>query len=85
MDGSKIIIDNNETRSVVFFDKNKKMYCYNVHLVNKCNNKQFLKRYEHYKKIFYEKMEERFTRKQKIRELDIHDKFETKLELNKTL
>mgnify|MGYP007059736464 CR=1 FL=1 len=33
--------------------------------MNKSTNKQFLKRYEYYKKIFYEKMEERLAKKQR--------------------
>jgi hypothetical protein len=65
------------------------MYCYDVHLVNKCNNKQFLKRYEHYKKVFYEKMEERFMRQQKIKEVEekilLSEKLEINHDLNKTL
>jgi hypothetical protein len=89
LDGSKIIIDNYETQNVIYFDKNQKMHCYDVHLVNKCNNKQFLKRYEHYKKIFYEKMEERFMRHQKLKEVDerisLNEKLEVNHDLNKTL
>jgi hypothetical protein len=44
LDGSKIIIDNYETQNVIYFDKNQKMHCYDVHLVNKCNNKQFFEK-----------------------------------------
>lgn len=62
------MIDNLEHKIVTFFDKNNKISHYNIHLVNKCNNKRFLKRYEHYKKVFYEKMEERFAKIQKKKE-----------------
>ena len=51
-DDSKIIIDNDITQQVYFFDKDNKKYHYSVHLVNKSTNKRFLNRYEHYKKIF---------------------------------
>jgi hypothetical protein len=65
------------------------MFCYNIHLVNKCNNKKFLKRYEHFKKVFYEKMEERFNKKQNNREVEdeqiiVNEKIQTKTDLNKT-
>ncbi len=87
-DKSKIIIDNYETRSAVFIDKNKHMFFYNIHLVNKCNNKKFLKRYEHYKKVFYEKMEERFMKNQRNKEgeeqISINERIETNTDLNKT-
>ncbi len=91
LDGSQIIIDNYETRNVIYFDKNQKMFCYDVHLVNKCNNKKFLKRYEYYKKIFYEKMEERFMRNQKDKEMEteepisLNERIEVNHDFNKTL
>jgi len=70
---------------VLFIDKNKKVYSYNVHLVNKSNNKRFLKRYEHYKKVFYEKMEERVLGSQNTKESEVNQKVENKYDLNKTL
>lgn len=65
------------------------MYSYNIHLVNKCNNKKFIKRYEHYKKFFYEKMEERFNKNQKFKEEKElnpckNEKIKIKMDLNKT-
>lgn len=63
-DTSFILIDSSCTKQVIYRDKNKRLYNYNIHLVNKSSNKKFLKRYEYYKKIFYEKMEERLARKQ---------------------
>lgn len=64
-DNSFIIIDSHGSRQVIYQDKYKKVHNYNIHLVNKSTNKQFLKRYEYYKKIFYEKMEERLVKKQR--------------------
>ena len=62
-----------------------KIFSYNIHLVNKSNNKQFIKRYEYYKKIFYEKMEERLIKKQKSDNfnnsvLEIEDNMLTQIE-----
>ena len=59
-DDTKLIIDNEKTQQVYFFDKNGKKHHYSIHLVNKSTNKRFINRYEHYKKIFFEKMDERF-------------------------
>ncbi|MCQ2819403.1 MAG: protein kinase [archaeon] len=59
-DDTKIIIDKDVEKRVFFFDKNDKRYNYSIHLVNKSHNKRFLNRYEHYKKVFFEKMDERF-------------------------
>jgi hypothetical protein len=70
----------------IFIDKNNKIYNYDIGSVNKCKNSKFLKRYEHYKKFFYDKLEERFARKQRNREginKDIFDK--NGLDLNKTM
>jgi len=67
-DDSKLIIDNEETQTVYFLDKNNKKYFYNIHLVNKSNNKRFTNRYEYYKKIFFEKMDERFQKIQQQKE-----------------
>jgi hypothetical protein len=64
-DLSFILIDSSNTKQVIYQDKNKRIQSYNIHLVNKATNKKFLKRYEYYKKIFYEKMEERLARKQR--------------------
>lgn len=64
-DLSFILIDSSNSKQVIYQDKNKKIQSYNIHLVNKSTNKNFLKRYEYYKKIFYEKMEERLARKQR--------------------
>jgi len=64
-DSSFILIDSTNTKLVIYQDKNKRIQSYNIHLVNKSTNKKFLKRYEYYKKIFYEKMEERLARKQR--------------------
>ena len=59
--------------------------------MNKSTNKKFLKRYEYYKKIFYEKMEERLSRKQRRNNInnsnvDIEDNMVMNLETehNKT-
>ena len=64
-DSSFILIDSYGSRQVIYQDKYKKIFNFNIHLVNKSSNKQFLKRYEYYKKIFYEKMEERLAKKQR--------------------
>jgi urate oxidase len=88
-DNTKIIIDNDNTKKVYFFDKNNKKSVYSIHLVNKSNNKRFLNRYEHYKKIFFEKMDERFQRIQQQKELEKENLTEgseiSPLDLNKTL
>jgi hypothetical protein len=69
-DDTKLIIDNEKTQQVYFFDKNNKKHHYSIHLVNKSNNKRFINRYEHYKKIFFEKMDERFKKIQQQREME---------------
>ena len=69
-DDTKLIIDNEKTQTVYFFDKNNKKHHYSIHLVNKSTNKRFINRYEHYKKIFFEKMDERFKKIQEKRELE---------------
>ena len=69
-DDTKLIIDNEKTQQVYFFDKNNKKHHYSIHLVNKSTNKRFINRYEHYKKIFFEKMDERFKKMQQQRELE---------------
>ncbi len=48
---------------MIYFDKNQKFSSFNTYLVNKCNNKGFLKRYDYYKKVFYDKMEEYLSKK----------------------
>lgn len=68
-DNTKILIDNVVTHQVFFFDKNKN-YNYSVNSVNKSTNKRFMNRYENYKKIFLEKMDERFQKIQQIKELE---------------
>ena len=88
-DDSKIIIDNDITQQVYFFDKDNKKYHYSVHLVNKSTNKRFLNRYEHYKKIFFEKMDERFQKIQQQKEMEKEnnteeDDQEPIMDLNKT-
>jgi hypothetical protein len=55
-------------KSVIYVDKRQKNFVFNIHLVNKCNNKGFLKRYEYYKKVFYDKMEEFISKKQSSKE-----------------
>ena len=69
-DDTKLIIDNEKTQQVYFFDKNNKKHHYSIHLVNKSTNKRFINRYEHYKKIFFEKMDERFKKIQEKREME---------------
>ena len=69
-DDTKLIIDNEKTQQVYFFDKNGKKHHYSIHLVNKSTNKRFINRYEHYKKIFFEKMDERFKKMQQQREAE---------------
>ena len=69
-DDTKLIIDNEKTQQVYFFDKNGKKHHYSIHLVNKSTNKRFINRYEHYKKIFFEKMDERFKKMQQQREME---------------
>ena len=69
-DDTKLIIDNEKTQQVYFFDKNNKKHHYSIHLVNKSTNKRFINRYEHYKKIFFEKMDERFKKIQQQREAE---------------
>ena len=69
-DDTKLIIDNEKTQQVYFFDKNNKKHHYSIHLVNKSTNKRFINRYEHYKKIFFEKMDERFKKMQQQREME---------------
>jgi 23S rRNA pseudoU1915 N3-methylase RlmH len=76
------LIDNYENKNAIFFDKNDKHYTYNIHLVNKCSNKRFMKRYEHYKKVFYEKMEERYAKIVKQKE-NQNNNSEIKKEPNK--
>lgn len=90
-DTSFILIDSTVLRQVIYHDKNKRITNYNIHLVNKSTNKKFLKRYEYYKKIFYEKMEERLSRKQRRNNvnnsnIDIEDNMVMNLETehNKT-
>ena len=88
-DDSKIIIDNDITQQVYFFDKDNKKYHYSVHLINKSTNKRFLNRYEHYKKIFFEKMDERFQKIQQQKEMEKEnntedDDQEPIMDLNKT-
>ena len=82
-DNTKIVIDKDLSQRVFFFDKNNKKYNYSIHSVNKCTNKRFMNRYEHYKKIYFEKMDERFQKIQQMKELDTsssHGNFD----LNKT-
>ena len=69
-DDTKLIIDNEKTQQVYFFDKNNKKHHYSIHLVNKSTNKRFINRYEHYKKIFFEKMDERFKKMQQQKEME---------------
>lgn len=57
-DLSKLLIGNNEFPYVVFFSKDSIISSTSIHNVNKTNNKNLLKRYDHYKKIFYEKLDE---------------------------
>ena len=83
-DSSIIIIDKDITQRVFFFDKNNKKYNYSIHSVNKCTNKRFMNRYEHYKKIYFEKMDERFQKMQQMKELDTSSSL-SNFELNKTL
>ena len=88
-DDTKLIIDNEKTQQVYFFDKNNKKHHYSIHLVNKSTNKRFINRYEHYKKIFFEKMDERFQKIQQQKELEKEnnteeDDQEPIMDLNKT-
>ena len=66
---------------------NQYMYRYDHNnvddLVNKCNNKRFMNRYEHYKTIYFQKMDEKFQKKQRQRELDTSTSREH-VDLNKT-
>ena len=80
-DDTKLIIDNDKTQQVYFFDKNNKKMCCSVHLANKNTNKRFINRYEHYKKIFFEKMDERFNKIQQMKELENNNKAEDEDEL----
>ena len=81
-----IILDFTEIKMAIFIDKNKKYQCIDLHSVNKCKNKKFLKRYDYYKKFFYEKLEERFARRQKELEENKNIILDSeKKELNKTL
>jgi hypothetical protein len=82
-DNTKIIIDSDISQQIYFFDKGDKRYHYSVHLVNKCNNKRFMNRYEHYKTIYFQKMDEKFQKKQRQRELDTSTSREH-IDLNKT-
>ena len=83
-DNSIIIIDKDITQRVFFFDKNNKKSNYSIHSVNKCTNKRFMNRYEHYKKIYFEKMDERFQKMQQMKELDTSSS-RSNFDLNKTL
>lgn len=83
-DNSIIIIDKDITQRVFFFDKNNKKSNYSIHSVNKCTNKRFMNRYEHYKKIYFEKMDERFQKMQQMKELDT-SLSRSNFDLNKTL
>ena len=69
-DDTKLIIDNEKTQQVYFFDKNNKKHHYSIHLVNKSTNKRFINRYEHYKKIFFEKIDERFKKMKQQKEME---------------
>ena len=82
-DNTKIIIDSDISQQIYFFDKGNKRFHYSVHLVNKCNNKRFMNRYEHYKTIYFQKMDEKFQKKQRQRELDTSTSREH-IDLNKT-
>lgn len=95
-DKSKIILDYYDKKRVLYIDKFNKIETYDIHLVNRSENKKFLKRYEYYKKVFYEKMEERLLNKQIKKEkinnnnvstnnFNIDNTFKTNVDLNKTL
>jgi len=73
-DNTKILIDEYYYNSIIFWDTHKH-YVYDFHLVNKCNNKKFNKRYEFYKKFFYEYVEKANASKQKKKEKTTKEKF----------
>lgn len=62
-DGSKLLVGTQSFPYIVFWNKKNEVYYYSIHQVNKSKNKNMLKRYDHYKKIFYEKLEIRMSNK----------------------
>ena len=62
-DYTKLIIGSNTIPMVIFISRTERVSSINIHQVNKSKDKNMLKRYEHYKKIFYEKLEQRFNEK----------------------
>lgn len=99
-DGSRLLIGNDNYSYVLYWDKEGKMTCCNSHRINKSKNKNMLKRYEHYKKVFYDKLEVRLSNKAATKQsaIEISDEGkgaleqsdqdkegEEKVDLNKTL
>ncbi len=79
------MIDNYETKSVIYIDKKNRIQSCGINLINKSENKRILKRYEYYKKVFYEKMEERVNKKAKLNYSDVKEDINNfRLDLNKT-
>lgn len=67
-DNSRLMIGNYLYPQVLYWDKEGKISNHNIHQINKSKNKNMLKRYEHYKKIFYDKLEQRFNHKVSLKE-----------------
>ena len=73
-DDTKILIDEITHKSVIFLDLHKH-YIYDLHLVNKCSNRKFNKRYDYYKKFFFESIEKFLASKQKNKQNAKKNKF----------
>lgn len=75
-DFSKLIIGNNDFPYIVFINKESVISSTSIHNVNKTDNKNLLKRYDHYKKIFYEKLDEYNSNRDKQKSIDNNDNIE---------
>lgn len=63
-DESNLIIIKKLNMVIFLHEKQEIQKQYDLHTINKVKDKKMQKRYEHYKKIFYEQLEERFSKKQ---------------------
>jgi hypothetical protein len=57
-DYTKLLIGSVDFPYLVYWDRKETPHIYCIHQINKSKNKNMLKRYEHYKKVFYEKIEQ---------------------------
>lgn len=57
-DYTKLLIGSANFPYLVYWDRKETPHIFCIHQINKAKNKNMLKRYEHYKKVFYEKLEQ---------------------------